>query len=62
MCLIFMNRLTLLELMLAHLDVGEEEKDSLIPLSLAEFLASCFTDHCKAVLSLTSESTADDQV
>nr|XP_055046350.1 ataxin-10 [Misgurnus anguillicaudatus] len=55
------ERLTLLELMLAHLDVGEEEKDSLIPLSLAEFLASCFTDHCKTVLSLTAESSTDDQ-
>ncbi|KAI7791717.1 ataxin-10 [Triplophysa rosa] len=55
------ERLTLLELILAHLAVGEEEKDSLIPLSLAEFLASCFTDRCRAVLTLASQSSADDQ-
>ncbi|ROI15491.1 Ataxin-10 [Anabarilius grahami] len=53
-------RLTLLELILAQLGVVEEEKDCLMPLSVAQFLASCFTDHCRAVLTLSSESS-DDQ-
>ncbi|KAI2665377.1 Ataxin-10 [Labeo rohita] len=52
--------LTLLELMLAQLGVVEEE-NCLMPLSVAQFLASCFTDHCKAVLTLSSESS-DDQM
>ncbi|XP_051546420.1 ataxin-10-like [Myxocyprinus asiaticus] len=55
------ERLTLLELILAQLGVGEEEKESLIPLSAAQFLASCFNSHCRAVLSLSSQSSADDQ-
>ncbi|XP_051748143.1 ataxin-10 isoform X3 [Ctenopharyngodon idella] len=53
-------RLTLLELILAQLGVAEKEKDCLMPLSVAQFLASCFTDHCRAVLTLSSESS-DDQ-
>ncbi|XP_067283264.1 ataxin-10 [Pseudorasbora parva] len=52
-------RLTLLELMLAQLGVVEE-KDCLMPLRVAQFLASCFTDHCRDVLTLSSESS-DDQ-
>ncbi|XP_026065466.1 ataxin-10 [Carassius auratus] len=50
------ERLTLLELILAQLGVVEEEKCSM-PLSTAQFLASCFTDHCSAVLTLSSESS-----
>ncbi|XP_052433769.1 ataxin-10-like [Carassius gibelio] len=54
------ERLTLLELILAQLGVVEEEKCSM-PLSTAQFLASCFTDHCSAVLTLSSESSDDQE-
>ncbi|XP_073801475.1 ataxin-10 isoform X1 [Danio rerio] len=51
------ERLTLLELILAQLGVVEEQKDCLMPLSAAQFLASCFTDHGRTVLSLSSEAS-----
>uniref|UniRef100_A0A671L567 Ataxin-10 n=1 Tax=Sinocyclocheilus anshuiensis TaxID=1608454 RepID=A0A671L567_9TELE len=54
------ERLTLLELILAQLGVVEEE-NCLMPLSAAQFLASCFTDHCRAVLTLSSESSDDQE-
>ncbi|XP_043092633.1 ataxin-10 [Puntigrus tetrazona] len=54
------ERLTLLELILAQLGVVEEES-SLMPLNAAQFLASCFTDHCRAVLALSSESSGDQE-
>ncbi|KAL7828000.1 hypothetical protein AOLI_G00311520 [Acnodon oligacanthus] len=53
------ERLTLLELILAQL--GEGKEDSLIPLRTAQFLASCFQHSCRAVLSLSSLSSDDDQ-
>uniref|UniRef100_A0A8C2ERS6 Ataxin-10 n=1 Tax=Cyprinus carpio TaxID=7962 RepID=A0A8C2ERS6_CYPCA len=54
------ERLTLLELILAQLGVTEDE-NCLMPLSTAQFLASCFTDHCRAVLTLSSESSDDQE-
>uniref|UniRef100_A0A8C1WMJ0 Ataxin-10 n=1 Tax=Cyprinus carpio TaxID=7962 RepID=A0A8C1WMJ0_CYPCA len=54
------ERLTLLELILAQLGVVEEE-NCVMPLSIAQFLASCFTDHCSAVLTLSSESSDDQE-
>ncbi|XP_042597255.1 ataxin-10-like [Cyprinus carpio] len=53
------ERLTLLELILAQLGVVEEE--NCVMLSIAQFLASCFTDHCSAVLTLSSESSDDQE-
>ncbi|XP_059366463.1 ataxin-10-like [Carassius carassius] len=50
----------LLELILAQLGVVEEE-NCLMPLSTAQFLASCFSDHCRAVLTLSSESSDDQE-
>ncbi|XP_073694573.1 ataxin-10 [Garra rufa] len=52
------ERLTLLELILAQLGVVEEENYAL---SVAQFLASCFTDRCRAVLTLSSESSDDQE-
>ncbi|TRY93135.1 hypothetical protein DNTS_016478 [Danionella cerebrum] len=49
------ERLALLELILAQLGVAEEQRAGLIPLSIAHFLASCFTDHCRDVLTLGSD-------
>ncbi|XP_026089297.1 ataxin-10-like [Carassius auratus] len=54
------ERLTLLELILAQLGVIEEE-NCLMPLSTAQFLASCFSDHCRSVLTLSSESSDDQE-
>ncbi|XP_052411256.1 ataxin-10-like [Carassius gibelio] len=54
------ERLTLLELILAQLGVVEEE-NCLMPLSTAQFLASCFSDHCRSVLTLSSESSDDQE-
>ncbi|XP_060759205.1 ataxin-10 isoform X2 [Neoarius graeffei] len=54
------ERLTLLELVLDQL--GEvKEDDCVIPLKTAQFLALSFQNSCKAVLALSSVSSADEQ-
>ncbi|XP_062852091.1 ataxin-10 isoform X2 [Trichomycterus rosablanca] len=54
------ERITLLELVSAHLGEREDEED-VIPLRTAQFLASCFQQSCKAVLTLSSVSSSDEQ-
>ncbi|KAF5899747.1 ataxin-10 isoform X1, partial [Clarias magur] len=54
------ERLTLLELVSAHL--GEVKEDEcVIPLRTAQFFALSFQHNCKAVLSLSSVSSTDEQ-
>ncbi|MCI4389111.1 hypothetical protein PGIGA_G00093990 [Pangasianodon gigas] len=54
------ERLTLLELVLAQLGEVKEE-DCVIPLRTAQFFALSFRHSCKAVLALSSVSSADEQ-
>ncbi|XP_042563052.1 ataxin-10 [Clupea harengus] len=56
------DRLTLLELISAHLGEGCEESEEcgILPAS-GEFLAFCFKDSCKSVLLIDSGSPADDE-
>ncbi|MBN3311076.1 ATX10 protein, partial [Amia calva] len=52
------ERITLLDLVTAQLgEAGEATEESGIPVRLAEFIASCFEEHCKAVLTLVSDSS-----
>uniref|UniRef100_A0AAY4BM82 Ataxin-10 n=1 Tax=Denticeps clupeoides TaxID=299321 RepID=A0AAY4BM82_9TELE len=54
------ERLTLLELVSAHLAEGQtDSEDCGIPPGAAEFLASCFHSSCKDVLLLHSDSCSD---
>ncbi|KAL2102275.1 hypothetical protein ACEWY4_001443 [Coilia grayii] len=56
------ERLTLLELISAHLGEGREESEEcgILP-ATAEFLAGYFKDSCKAVLLLDSGDSSDDE-
>ncbi|KAI5094051.1 ataxin-10, partial [Silurus meridionalis] len=54
------ERLTLLELVMAHLGESKEE-ECVIPLKTAQFFALSFQHSCRAVLSLSSVSSADEQ-
>ncbi|XP_030644238.1 ataxin-10 [Chanos chanos] len=57
------ERVTLLELISAQLGEGKEDTDEcLFPISGAQFLASCFQQQCKAILSLASGSSSDEEV
>lgn len=51
----------LLELVLAQLGEVKEE-ECVIPLRTAQFFALSFQQSCKAVLALSSVSTANEQV
>ncbi|XP_041111212.1 ataxin-10 isoform X3 [Polyodon spathula] len=54
--------ITLLELITAELgEAGVGTQESAVPVRLAEFLASCFQDKCKVVLTLASDSSAANE-
>ncbi|XP_041111209.1 ataxin-10 isoform X1 [Polyodon spathula] len=56
------ERITLLELITAELgEAGVGTQESAVPVRLAEFLASCFQDKCKVVLTLASDSSAANE-
>lgn len=55
------KRLTLLELVITQLGEVKEE-DCVIPLRTAQFFTLSFQHSCKAVLTLSSVSSADEQV
>ncbi|MGH0133231.1 UNVERIFIED_CONTAM: hypothetical protein FKN15_041675, partial [Acipenser sinensis] len=55
--------ITLLELITAELgEAGVGTQESAVPVRLAEFLATCFQDKCKVVLTLASDSSAANEV
>ncbi|RXM35501.1 Ataxin-10 [Acipenser ruthenus] len=56
------ERITLLELITAELgEAGVGTQESAVPVRLAEFLATCFQDKCKVVLTLASDSSAANE-
>lgn len=52
-----------MELITAELgEAGVGTQESAVPVRLAEFLATCFQDKCKVVLTLASDSSAANEV
>nr|XP_033808635.1 ataxin-10 isoform X2 [Geotrypetes seraphini] len=57
------ERITLLDVILAKISERDpvNSEETLIPLKLVEFLASCFKETCKDVLKLASGTSTDDE-